>query len=161
MNVCKGFVYETAKITPQTRVELAEDSWIGDFVFVHLSRLRLGRGSQVNPFASLTGGGEVLVGDYSVIGYGVRIISGTDTPEAEYMADRAPESGRRVVCGTVKLGNNCFIGANAVVCVSRRTPNIKIGDNTVIGALSYIGKNVPKDTVGWGTPYTAIRNRKA
>jgi acetyltransferase-like isoleucine patch superfamily enzyme len=161
MNVCKGFVYETAKITPQTRVELAEDSWIGDFVFVHLSRLRLGRGSQVNPFASLTGGGEVLVGDYSVIGYGVRIISGTDTPEAEYMADRAPESGRRVVCGTVKLGNNCFIGANAVVCVSRRCPNIKIGDNAVIGALSYIGKNVPKDTVGWGTAYTAIRNRKA
>lgn len=159
MNVDKGFIYQTAKISPQTRVELAEDSWIGDFVFVHLSRLKLGRGSQVNPFASLTGGGEVLVGDYSVIGYGVRVISGTDTPEAEYMADRAPESGRRVVRGTVKIGNNCFIGANAVVCVSPERQNIEIGDNAVIGALSYVGKNVPKDAVGWGAPFALLKKR--
>jgi acetyltransferase-like isoleucine patch superfamily enzyme len=160
MNVGKGYVYQTAKITPQTRVEFAENSWIGDFVFVHLSRLKLGRGSQVNPFASLTGGGEVLVGDYSVIGYGVRVISGTDTPEAEFMADRAPESGRRVVRGTVKIGNNCFVGANTVICVSRKTRNIEIGDNAVIGALSFVNKSVPGDAVGWGAPYAAIRKRK-
>ena len=160
MNVGKGFIYQTAKISPQTIVELAEDSWIGDFVFVHLSRLRLGRGSQVNPFTSLTGGGEVLVGDYSVIGYGVRVISGTDTPEAEYMADRAPESGRRVVRGTVKIGNNCFIGANAVICVSRESQNIEIGDNAVIGALSYVGKNVAKDAVGWGAPFALLKKRR-
>jgi len=160
MSVGKGFIYQTAKITAQTRVELAEDSWIGDFVFVHLSRLRLGRGSQVNPFASLTGGGEVFVGDYSVIGYGARVISGTDTPEAEYMADKAPKQGRRVVRGSVKIGNNCFIGANAVICVSQRSQHVEIGDNAVIGALSYVDRNVPKDAVGWGTPFALLKRRR-
>jgi galactoside O-acetyltransferase len=155
-----GLIHQTAKITPQTRVEMAEDSWIGDYVFVHLSRLKLGRGSQVNPFASLTGGGEVLVGDYSVIGYGARVISATDTPRAEYMADKAPKEGRRVIRGTVKIGNNCFIGANAVICVSERDQHIEIGDNVVIGALSYVDKNVPRDAMGWGTPFTQLKKRR-
>jgi len=156
----RGLVYETARISPKTTVELSEGAWIGDFVFVNLEKLTLGRGSQVNPFASLTGGGKVEIGDYSVIGYGVRVISGTDTPEGRYMADRAPAQDRKVVRGTVSIGNNCFIGANSVISVSTKNPNIDIEDNAVVGALSYVDEDVPVRTVGWGAPFKAKKERR-
>jgi len=156
----RGLVYESARISPKTIVELSEDAWIGDFVFVSLEKLTLGRGSQVNPFASLTGGGKVEIGDYSVIGYGVRMISGTDTPEGRYMADRAPARDRRIVRGTVRIGNNCFIGANSVITVSMKNPNINIEDNVVVGALSYVDESVPARTVGWGAPFRARKERR-
>ncbi len=155
-----GSIYATAKITPQTEVELSEDAWIGDFAFVNLAKLTLGKGSQVNTFASLTGGGEVKIGDYSVIGYGVRVITGTDTPEGKYMADRAPSHERSVVRGAVEIGNNCFIGANSVICVSHMNPRIEIGDGAVIGALSYVDRSVPAQTIGWGTPFEAKKVRR-
>jgi acetyltransferase-like isoleucine patch superfamily enzyme len=154
-----GTVYRTAKITSDTTVELTDNSWIGDFVFVNLRKLTLGKGSQVNAFASLTGGGEVHIGDYSVIGYGVRIISGTDTPEGKYMADRAPPTDRRVVRGSVRIGDNCFIGANSVISVSLRNTAIDVGNNAVIGALSYVDRDVPAGAVGWGTPFQTKKQR--
>ena len=155
-----GLIYDTAKITRDTVVELGEDAWIGDFVFINLGKLTLGRCSQVNAFASLTGGGKVEIGDYSVIGYGVRIISGTDTPEGRYMADKAALQDRRIVRGTVRIGDNCFIGANSVICVSQKNPNIDIEDRAVIGALSYVDRSVPAGTVGWGAPFRPTKERK-
>lgn len=152
--------YETAKITPSTALELGKDAWIGDFVFISLRQLTLGPGSQINAFASLTGGGTVTVGQYSVIGYGVRIITGTDTPEGRYMADRAPTDQRRIVRGTVRIGDNCFIGANSVISVSSRHPRIEIGHNTVVGAMSYLDKSIPDKVVGWGIPFKRRKKRR-
>jgi len=159
-NLRHGLIYDTAKITRDTVVELDEDAWIGDFVFIHLEKLTLGRCSQVNAFASLTGKGKVEIGEYSVIGYGVRIISGTDTPGGRYMADKAPPQDRRIVRGTVRIGNNCFIGANSVICVSLKNPNIDIGDEAVVGALSYVDESVPAHAVGWGAPFRATEERR-
>ena len=156
----KGSIYETAKITLQTELELAEDAWIGDFVFINLNKLTLGKGSQIGAFSSLTGGGNVQVGRYSTIGYGVRIIAGTDTPDGRYMADKAPLKQRHVVRGSIKIGDNCFIGANAVISVSETHPLIEIEDNVVVGALSYVGENVARDTVGWGSPFRPVKKRK-
>jgi acetyltransferase-like isoleucine patch superfamily enzyme len=156
----RGLVYKSARISPKTVVELGDDAWIGDFVFVNLEKLTLGRGSQVNAFASLTGGGKVEIGDYSVIGYGVRLISGTDTPEGRYMADRAPPQDRKIVRGTVRIGNNCFIGANSIISVSLKNPNIHVEDNVVVGALSFVDKSVPARTIGWGAPFRARKERR-
>jgi len=154
-----GSVYKTAKITPETKRELAKDAWIGDFVFVHLEHLVLGKGSQVGAFASLTGGGTVEIGEYTTIGYGVRVIAGTDSTEGRYMADQAPAAERNVIRGTIKIGSGCFIGANSVICVSRRHPNLEIGDNAVIGALSYVDQDVPANSVGWGAPFRVVKER--
>jgi acetyltransferase-like isoleucine patch superfamily enzyme len=153
-------VYKTAKITPETKLEMAEDAWIGDFVFVHLEQLILGKGSQIGAFASLTGAGNVEIGDYTTIGYGVRVIAGTDSTEGRYMADQAPLAERNVIRGTIRIGSGCFIGANSVVCVSRRHPNLEIGDNAVIGALSYVDQNVPANSIGWGAPFRVVKERR-
>jgi acetyltransferase-like isoleucine patch superfamily enzyme len=155
-----GSVFPSARITPETQLKLGEGAWIGDFVFVHLEQLTLGKGSQVAAFASLTGGGKVHVGEYATIGYGVRIIAGTDSTEGRYMADKAPAAERNVIRGTIKVGSGCFIGANSVICVSRRHPNLQIGDHAVVGALSYVDQNVPANSVGWGAPFRLVRERR-
>lgn len=49
--------------------------------------------------------------------------------------------------GHVTIGNNVFIGAEAVIL-----PGVTIGDNTIIGANSTVTHDVPENTVVAGSP---------
>lgn len=49
--------------------------------------------------------------------------------------------------GSVKIGDNVFIGANAIIL-----PGINIGNNSVIAAGAVVSKNVPADEVWGGNP---------
>lgn len=139
-------VYPTAKIAPTAWVDAAEDAVIGDFVLVALHHLTMGEKSQINAHASLTGMGEVEIGKYVVVSYGVRLITGTDQRNSDYMCNGMPLEKRHVIRGKIVLEDNVFIGANAVVTVTRKNPEIIIGENSLIGAGSYIDKNVDPNT---------------
>jgi acetyltransferase-like isoleucine patch superfamily enzyme len=52
----------------------------------------------------------------------------------------------------VIIGDNVWIGGNAVVC-----PGVWIGDNTVIGAGSVVTKNIPSNVIAAGNPCKVIR----
>lgn len=52
----------------------------------------------------------------------------------------------------VFIGNNVWIGGNAVIC-----PGVRIGDNVVIGAGSVVTKDVPAGTIAVGNPCKVIR----
>lgn len=52
----------------------------------------------------------------------------------------------------VHIGNNVWIGANAVVL-----PGVTIGDNSVIGAGSVVTKDIPANVVAVGNPCRVIR----
>ena len=138
-------IYEAKLIVH--KLDLAEDVIIGDYVFAYLKSLKMGRGAQINAFSSLTGYGIVEIGEYAVIAYGVRLITGTDSPRGRFVADAVAESKRHIIRGSIKIGKNCFIGSNAVVCVSERCKDIVIGDNSVIGSLIYIDKSLPPNTI--------------
>lgn len=53
--------------------------------------------------------------------------------------------------GRVDIGNNVFIGADAVVL-----PGVAIGDNSVIGANSTVTKSIPANVVAAGNPAKVI-----
>lgn len=53
---------------------------------------------------------------------------------------------------SVTIGNNVWIGGNAVVC-----PGVTIGDNCVIGAGSVVTKDIPAWSVAAGNPARVIR----
>lgn len=57
--------------------------------------------------------------------------------------------------GEIKIGKNCFIGANATIL-----PDVTIGDNCVIGAGSVVTKNVPNGEVWAGNPAHFIKTTK-
>ncbi len=48
---------------------------------------------------------------------------------------------------SVKIGDNVFIGAEAVIL-----PGVKIGDNVIIGANSTVTHDIPDNTVAAGSP---------
>lgn len=52
----------------------------------------------------------------------------------------------------IYVGNNVWIGANTIVL-----PNVTIGDNVVIGAGSVVTKDIPSNTLAYGSPCRVIR----
>lgn len=60
--------------------------------------------------------------------------------------DLLPDPG-----GEITIGNNCFIGFEAVIL-----KNTHIGDNVIIGARSVVKGNVPSNTVWAGCPAKQI-----
>ena len=53
--------------------------------------------------------------------------------------------------GYIKIGQNCFIGANSTILC-----NVSIGDNCIIGANSLITKDIPSGEVWGGIPAKRI-----
>ncbi len=53
--------------------------------------------------------------------------------------------------GTVKIGNNCFIGMNSIVL-----KNTEIGDNVIIGAGSVVSGKIESNSVYCGVPARKI-----
>lgn len=53
----------------------------------------------------------------------------------------------------IKIGNNVWIGGNAVVL-----PGVTIGNNVVIGAGSVVNKDIPANVVAVGNPCKVIKN---
>ncbi len=53
--------------------------------------------------------------------------------------------------GTIEIGDNCFIGMNAVI-----NRNVKIGDNCVIGSGAVVRDDIPDNSVVAGNPAKVI-----
>ena len=49
--------------------------------------------------------------------------------------------------GPVILGKNCKIGTHSTIM-----PNVKIGENSVIGAYSFVNNDIPKNEIWIGIP---------
>src|SRR5699024_12563345 len=58
----------------------------------------------------------------------------------------------RVPYTTLFRSNDCWLGANVVVC-----PGVTIGDNCVIGAGSVVVKDIPSNSFAAGNPCRVIR----
>ena len=145
-------IYETAKIatkfrTGEAEIDIGDNCLIGDFTFVAVRLLKMQYGSQIAPHAMLSGGGFVLMGKFSVVGFGAHLITGSDTVKGKYMCEAAPAEDRHIVRGGIILEEGAYLGANVVVCVTEKNPIIVIGAHSVVGAMSYIDKWVPPNTI--------------
>jgi len=57
--------------------------------------------------------------------------------------------------GKVVLKRNCKIGSHSLVM-----PGVTIGKNSIIGACSFVNKDIPDNVVAFGRPAKVIRNIK-
>lgn len=55
--------------------------------------------------------------------------------------------------GKVVLKKNCKIGTHSVIM-----PGVTIGENSIVGALSFVNKDIPKNVVAAGIPAKVIKN---
>ncbi|MBT8286392.1 MAG: sugar O-acetyltransferase [Flavobacteriaceae bacterium] len=89
---------------------------------------------------------RVTMGNNVMLGPNVQIYTATHPLEA-----KARNSGREFA-KPISIGNNVWIGGNAVIC-----PGITIGNNVVIGAGAVVTKSFPDDVFIGGNPAKVIK----
>ena len=106
--------------------------------------IRVGKNVFINHACTFMDRGGITIGDNVYIGPKVCLITENHCI--------APSRRRTLISKPITIGNNVWIGANAVVL-----EGVTIGDNSVIGAGSVVTKNVPSDVVAAGNPVKVIR----
>jgi len=54
--------------------------------------------------------------------------------------------------GPVKIGKNTCIGSHSMIM-----PSVEIGENSIIGAFSFVNRDIPPHTLAYGIPVRVIR----
>jgi len=125
-------------------------------VFFHYGcHTKIGRNFFANYNLTIQDDGEVTIGDDCSFGPNVTIVTPVHPMLAsERRALRDPEGAVRHMCWAkpVRIGNDCWLGANVVVC-----PGVTIGDGCVIGAGSVVTRDIPAGHFAAGNPCRVIR----
>lgn len=101
---------------------------------------------------------RTTVGRYSSIYYTVRVLSSSEiSPQQPYPRNllRCSDDEEPLNRGGVRIGNDVFIGHNAIILPSVRT----IEDGAFIGAGSVVQNDVPAYAVVTGNPARVVRYR--
>lgn len=98
----------------------------------HKNNLTLGKNTDIGAFTYINAKNRVVIEDEVQIGSHCSIytVSTIDSKE-----------------GKVTLKKNCKIGSHSVVM-----PGVTIGENSIIGAFSFVNKDVPDNVVAFGVP---------
>jgi len=106
-----------------------------------IDNVRVGKNTWIGPFTVLDGSGKLEIGNNCSISSGVQIYT-HDTVKKRLSGGRlGPE---RV---PTKIGHSCYIGPLTVIQMGAT-----IGDYVVIGAHSFVNKDVPNDSIAYGVP---------
>jgi len=104
------------------------------------ANFKLGKGTDIGAFTYINAENGVAIEDNVQIGGGVKIYSASTI------------DGKR---GKVVLKKNCKIGANSVIM-----PGVTIGENSIVGALSFVNKDIPNNVLVAGIPAKVIKQLK-
>ena len=91
------------------------------------------------------GYGGVDIGENTMIASHVAIISVTHDKNAQ-------PYNQSCICKKIVIGKNVWIGSHAVIL-----PGVTIGDNVIIGALSFVNKDIPSNSIAVGSPCKVIK----
>ena len=131
---------------------------IDDFVFIDGGAgVSIGSHVHIASFASLTGGGSIVLEDYVGISGGSRIVSGTDRFDGSGLTGPTiPPQWRAVERGQIQIERHAVLGTNVVV-----HPGVSIGAGAIVGSNSLVTRDLPPWTICHGTPAKPVRERPA
>ena len=121
--------------------------WIS---FSHKSKLEIGDDVDLALGVLITAGGNVSIGDRTLVGYRTQILS--TNHNIPPLPGRIFESGH--IQKEVKICSDVWIGANAVIL-----PGVTIGEHAVVAAGAVVTKDVPPGAIVGGCPAKIIRMR--
>ena len=149
-------IFDYVKIVKPEVIEIGDFSEIDDFSFIYGGKgIKIGRYVHISRFVSIIGGGELFLGDYSVLADGARILTGTDTYHGgARMSTCLPLEQRNVEVSFVKIEKDAFVGTNSVI-----HPGVTIEEGAIIGSNSLVLKNVKPWTINVGSPCKIIGYR--
>lgn len=98
---------------------------------------KLGKYTDIGAFTYINAKNGVIVEDMVQIGSHCSIYSVSTIDDKE---------------GGVALKKNCKIGSHSIVM-----PGVTVGENSIVGAFSFVNKDVPPNVVVCGTPIKIIK----
>lgn len=113
--------------------ELTKYNWLVQ----HKDNLDLGYKTDIGAFTYINAKNKVIIEDNVQIGSHCSIYSLSTIDDKE---------------GEVVLKNNCKIGTHSVVM-----PGVTVGENSIIGAFSFVTEDIPDNVVAFGVPAKVIR----
>src|SRR5665648_1015280 len=102
--------------------------------------LKLGYKTDIGAFTYINAKSGVIIEDFVQIGSHCSLYSVSTIDNKE---------------GQITLKKNCKIGSHSVVM-----PGVIIGENTIIGAYSFVNKDVPNNVVAAGVPIKIIKKKE-
>lgn len=136
--------------------ELGEGSFMQGPIFFHYGvHTKIGKHFFANFNFTVQDDAAVTIGNNCNFGPNVTIVTPIHPMlpnERAAMLDHKGEKKHLCYAKPVYIGNDCWFGANVVVC-----PGVTIGDNCVIGAGSVVVKDIPSNTFSAGNPSKVIR----
>lgn len=122
----------------------AEGASIYDSAVV-IGDVSVGRSTWIGPNVLLDGSGKLEIGSFCSISANVQVYSHDSVLWAISGGEKPYEYKPTVI------GNNCYIGPNVVI-----EKGVSIGDGAVVGANSFVNKNVEKGIKVAGNPAKQI-----
>jgi len=98
----------------------------------HVKNLKLGKNTDIGAFTYINAKNGVVIEDDVQIGSHCAIYSASTIDGKE---------------GKVILKKNCKIGSHSVIM-----PGVTIGENTIVGAMSFVNKDIPDNAIAFGCP---------
>jgi len=103
----------------------------------HKENFKLGRYTDIGAFTYINAENGVTIEDYVQLGSHCSVYSMSTIDDKK---------------GEVVLKKNCKIGSHCTIM-----PGITVGENSIVGAHSFVNKNIPKNTLAFGAPVRIIR----
>jgi acetyltransferase-like isoleucine patch superfamily enzyme len=107
--------------------------------------VQVGENTWIGPFTLLDGSGGLAIGSYCSISAGVQIYT-HDTVKWALTGGRAAYERVPVV-----IGDCCYVGSQTVIA-----KGVTVGDHCVIGACSFVNRNIPPYSVAFGSPCRVV-----
>jgi acetyltransferase-like isoleucine patch superfamily enzyme len=108
-----------------------------NWVVQGVKNLKLGKNIDIGAFVYINATKGVVIEDDAQIGGGAKIYS-VSTIDNKF--------------GKIVLKKKCKIGANSVIM-----PGVTIGENSIVGALSFVNKDIPDNVLAYGIPAKIIK----
>ncbi|QTA83250.1 Transferase hexapeptide repeat containing protein [Desulfonema limicola] len=111
-----------------------------NWVVQHKDKLQLGFKTDIGAFSYINAKNYVIIEDFVQIGSHCSIYSVSTIDNKQ---------------GLVKLKKNCKIGSHSVIM-----PGVTVGENSVVGAFSFVNQDIPDNVTAVGVPAKIIKNNK-
>ncbi len=99
--------------------------------------LELGRKTDIGAFTYINAKNGVVIEDLVQIGSHCSIYSVSTIDKKE---------------GKITLKKNCKIGSHSLIM-----PEVIVGENSIVGAFSFVNKDIPSNTLAYGIPVKIIK----
>lgn len=114
------------------------------------SSISIGNGTEVNDMTGMYSCGKIVIGENTLIGPGVKLIAYNHA----FSDSEKNIKDQGLVPGDIHIGNNCWIGANAVILAG-----VTIGDGAIVAAGAVVVNDVESHVIVGGVPASLIKKR--